>query len=236
MRALLVRVGADQSSGGGRWNGVVDSATGEFVYLPIPERSATKVGLETPYELVEPALGAAGSRLPDHLKARIMHLDPDFEHLTYGDRRAKGRQITAALNKEDLLVFYAGLMDERSHQLVYALIGLFLIDRIELARDWPDGEGHRNAHTRRKLNADADDIIVVGTPERSGRLSRCIPIGEYRDRAYRVRQDLLDQWGGISANNGYLQRSAVFPSLVKPKQFLKWLEGQAPRLIRSNNH
>ena len=114
---------------------------------------------------------------------------------------------------------------------MYALIGLFVIDRIDLARNWPDSDGHRNAHTRRELNADADDIIVVGTPERSGRLACGIPIGEYRDRDTDAPRS-TGPVRRISANNGYLQRSAVFPSLVRPKQFLKWLEGQVLQAAR----
>ena len=37
-------------------------------------------------------------------------------------------------------------------------------------------------------------------------------LGEWRDRAYRVRKDLLKTWGGLSVNDGYIQRSAVPPS------------------------
>jgi hypothetical protein len=54
-----------------------------------------RAGLATPYSLVQPALArfadahpAAPSRsvhLPSHLISANMHLDPDFEHLTYGD-------------------------------------------------------------------------------------------------------------------------------------------------------
>ena len=45
MRGLLVRVAADQSSGGGHWNGPVNSKTGEFVYVAIPESAAVYPGL-----------------------------------------------------------------------------------------------------------------------------------------------------------------------------------------------
>ena len=37
MKGLLVRVGADQSEGGGRWNGSVDGATDEFAGVSIPD-------------------------------------------------------------------------------------------------------------------------------------------------------------------------------------------------------
>ena len=46
MKGLLVRVGADQSEGGGRWNGLVNSRTGEFVYVPIPETGTIILSLK----------------------------------------------------------------------------------------------------------------------------------------------------------------------------------------------
>jgi hypothetical protein len=37
MNIQLVRVGADQTAAGGHWNGAIDSESGEFVYVAIPE-------------------------------------------------------------------------------------------------------------------------------------------------------------------------------------------------------
>lgn len=53
MRALLVRIGADQSEGGGWWNGPVNSITCEFTYVPIPETKALHPGFQKPFTLVE---------------------------------------------------------------------------------------------------------------------------------------------------------------------------------------
>lgn len=234
-QALLVRVGADSTPDGGRWNGPVDSGNGRFVYVPIPETKSTRPGLDRPYSTLEPHLTAFGVPLPEHLAHGRMHLDPDFEHLTYGDRGRKGAQIATTMKPGDLLIFYAGLRDVLSRALVYGLIGLIVVERIDLARDWSAAVADRNAHTRRLLSADADDVIVVGEPSNSGRLSRCIPIGEYRDRAYRIRQDVLTAWHGISANDGYLQRSAICPSVLAPACFLEWLHKQSVTLVRSNN-
>ncbi len=69
----------------------------------------------------------------------------------------------------------------------------------------------------------------------SGRLQRCLPIGEYRDRAYRVRRDLLEEWGGLSVKDGYLQRSARLPRFLDPHRFMGWLESQRPVLMQANN-
>lgn len=115
MKGLLMRVGADQSSGGGRWNGPCDAATRRFCYVPIPETKPTRHGLETPYGLIADAVSSFGLALPPHLAAQNMHLDPDFEHLTYyGDRGTKGKQLSTTLQRDDLLVFYSGLRDARA--------------------------------------------------------------------------------------------------------------------------
>jgi hypothetical protein len=39
-------------------------------------------------------------------------LDPDFEHLTYGDQGQRAAQIKQKLGPGDLLVFYAGLCND----------------------------------------------------------------------------------------------------------------------------
>jgi hypothetical protein len=235
MKGMLVRVGADQTAGGGRWNGPVDLNSGRFTYVPIPETKPNHPGHERYYGSLATHLKAHGVPLPSHFTALRMHLDPDFEHLTYGDRSTKGQQLVRTLRRGDVLVFYSGLMDTGTRRLVYAIIGLFVVDRIELAIDQPPEMTHCNAHTRRVLSADADDIVVFAQQNGSGRLSRCLPIGEYRERAYRVRSDLLAEWGGISANDGYLQRSAVFPSLLNCGRFLAWWRRQGVELVSNNN-
>src|SRR5882757_1598445 len=56
MNALLCRVGADQSLNGGSWNGLVDSKTGKFVYVAIPEGRQVHAGLEKPYGALAPLI------------------------------------------------------------------------------------------------------------------------------------------------------------------------------------
>lgn len=235
MNGLLVRVGADQSAEGGAWNGPVDGASGEFVYVAIPERRPVHRGLEKPYTALVPMLARLGTELPSALHGGHMHLDPDFDHLTYGDQGERAKQLRAALHPGDLVVFYAGLADTRgAARLVYALIGLLVVDRLERAADVPAEHRDVNAHTRR-ASPGAEDIIVYGRSGVSGRLRRCLPVGEWRDRAYRVRRDLLATWGGLGVADGYLQRSARLPRLLDPPRFLAWLDNQAPVLLHANN-
>src|SRR5687768_5922207 len=100
MKGLLVRVGADQTDSGGRFNGPVDLRSKRFAYVPIPETKANRVGQETPYSTVVPALREFGWSLPQHLVGLQMHLDPDFRFLTYGDRGRKGQQVVT-LDEDD---------------------------------------------------------------------------------------------------------------------------------------
>ena len=234
MKGLLVRVGCDQTPDGGRWNAPVELATGRFCYVPIPESKPNRASFERPYVEVVSGLAGFGLEVPLALRDRRMHLDPDFEQLTYGDRGPKGKQIAGSLARGDFLAFYAGLRDTGSGALVYGLIGLIVVDRICHAREMSPNEWHRNAHCRRELLDSADDVVVVGQPGVSGRLSRCLVIGEYRDRAYRVTRPLLEAWGGISANDGFLQRSAVFPKVGDGGRFMEWFGAHGVELKSRN--
>jgi len=235
VNGLLVRVGADLSVGGGSWNGPVDMTTGEFAYVAIPETACIHPGLEKPYQTLAPTVEKFGVKLPSHLALRHMHLDPDFGHLTYGDQGERAKQLRN-LQRDDLILFYAGLADiSGAARLIYALIGVFVVDKLSNAADVSPSERDINAHTRRVLKPEATDLIVHGRPTVSGRLTQCLPIGEYRDRAYRIRRDLLVEWGDLSVKNGYVQRSARLPRLLDPPSFLRWLKAQRPTYVAANN-
>lgn len=234
-RGLLVRVAADQSEGGGHWNGPVDSRDGSFAYVPIPESKSIRPGMQKPYQLVSPSLARFNLPLPSHLAGQSMHLDPDFDHLTYGDQGQRAKQIQTKLTDGDLLVFYAGMRNVNGGGLVYALIGLYVIEAILPVHDVPKSDWDRNAHTRRHFVPGASDIVVTARRDSSGRLATCIPIGDFRDRAYRVTKPLLAAWGGISVNDGYLQRSARLPELNDATRFYDWFLSHKPRLEPKNN-
>jgi Nucleotide modification associated domain 3 len=237
VNALLVRVGADQSFAGGCWNGLVKTQSREFVYVAIPENSPVHPGMEKPYSTLAPMLSTFGASLPPRLCTRNMHLDPDFEHLTYGDAGQRAKQLRNHLSSPgDLMVFYAGLRDVTDRKrLVYAIIGVFVVENLISAADIPTNDLNVNAHSRRILLAGAEDLIVRARPAVSGRLKHCLEIGEWRDRAYRVRRDILEVWGGLSVNDGYLQRSARLPRFNDPMRFQSWLESKKPILVQTNN-
>jgi len=244
MRGYLVRVGVDQAFGA--WNAPVDPETNEFIYVPIPESRPMRTELATPYSLVQPALARfadrrAGAppgtvRLPPDLIPANMHLDPDFDNLTYGDNGVRRGKGLLELGRGDVVAFYAGLRPVSTcpHRLLYALVGLYRVgEAVRLsavtAHRWSE-----NAHTR-CVDHEGSDVIVRGVAGSSGRLRRCIPIGGFRDRAYRVDPRVLADWGGLSCRDGYLQRSAVLPTLRDPRRFMEWFERQGGELVNSNN-
>lgn len=245
MKALLVRIGVDQAYGG--WNAPVD-AEGRFVYVPIPEKQGTffHPGLERRYGEVLPALHrfcgerecdlCADLRFPRSLLDHPMHLDPDFECLTYGDVGSRRGAGMVNMGAGDLLVFYGGLRPVHSceQRLIYALMGMYVVQEVVSVARVPPDRWHENAHVRR-IKRGETDIVVRARPGVSGRFERSIPIGEWRGGAYRVRQDVLDAWGGLSVKDGYIQRSAVPPSLNNPDRFLNWLHKRNIQLIPRNN-
>jgi hypothetical protein len=245
MKGLLVRIGVDQAYGG--WNAPVD-ADGRFVYVPIPDKLGTPFhpGLERRFAEVLPALHrfceVHGRDLyddlsfPKELLHYPMHLDPDFECLTYGDEGGRRGAGMVSMGDGDLLVFYGGLRPVHpcDQKLIYALMGMYVVQEVVPAASVPSERWFENAHVR-KTKPGETDIIVRAKANVSGRFDRCIPIGEWRDRAYRVRQDVLDAWGGLSVKDGFIQRSAVPPGLSKPSQFMDWLNKQAIQLVPRNN-
>jgi hypothetical protein len=166
----------------------------------------------------------------------MMHLDPDFEYLTYGDNGMRRGRSVGALREGDFIAFFASLRPTRpvAHTLIYALIGLFRLGDVVCVGSIPSSRWGENAHTRRIKHSETD-VIVRAERTTSGRLRRCIPIGEWRNRAYRVRTDLLESWGHLSCRDGYIQRSAVPPAFLEPARFITWFEAQAPQLVPSNN-
>ncbi|MCZ6667030.1 MAG: hypothetical protein O7B81_17155, partial [Gammaproteobacteria bacterium] len=229
MKAILVRIGVDHSYGA--WNAPADPISRRFLYVPIPERAGTRFhhGCKRIYRQLLPALhqfaaehgldAVADLGWPTELEPQPMHLDPDFDHLTYGDDGAHRGSHIRTMAHGDLVVFYAGLRSilPDDARLIYALVGLFVVDEVVPAADVSESCWDMNAHTR-KMKRGASDIVVRAIRGQSGRFVKFIPIGDFRDRAYRVRKDLLVKWGDLTVRDGYLQRSARPPRFLHPRR------------------
>jgi len=240
MKAYLVRVGVDLTPASGNWVAPMDPLTYRFAYVPILENEANgskpiRRGYGTTYEEFRGVCDSFGRTLHHALQERYSHLDPDFRYLTYGDEGNRGKPLLA-LSSGDVLAFYASLRPvgpSIDNKLIYALIGLFVVDRVVSGKAIPKGDWAKNAHTRRE--PDHTDVVVSGKKGSSGRLDRCIPIGGWRDHAYRVTPELLNEWGGLSVRNGWIQRSAVLPQFCDPRRFYDWFEKKGVRLVPNNN-
>lgn len=244
MRGILVRIGADQDYCG--WNAPVEPKSGRFFYVPIPEdTTAFHPECERRYdEVIDPLSAFLRECGPPSMARRFpmaakrgqpMHLDPDFEHLTYGDNGdVRGREVRK-LDPGDLLVFYSGLRSlDRSHKdLVYAITGLYVVDQVLPAHAVEPHRRRENAHTR-KAAPGSGDIVVRARPGVSGRCSRCVSIGERRASNYYVRPDVLAEWGGLGVKNGYITRSINPPMLTDAARFYEWWKRQGVPLVRSN--
>lgn len=247
MMAILVRVGVDHSYG--HWNAPVDPQTCEFEYVAIPEKPTTMFheGCARPYTLIEPRLRSFAARhgadlirdlrCPPELLVQNMHLDPDFDHLTYGDVGARRGSHIRQMQRDDIIVFYSGMRPivPCEHRLIYAIIGLFRVAEVVDASTIPSDRWNENAHTR-KIKRGLSDIVVRAQPRVSGLLTRCLPIGEMRERAYRVTSSLLQTWGGLSVNDGYIQRSARPPRFLDANKFANWFEAQAAEFTHGHLH
>jgi hypothetical protein len=233
MKGLLVRVGIDSTDGG--WNAPMRLESGEFAYITITDTKPLRDGLARSYDEFIPVATRFSKQLPNALLGQPTHLDPDFDQLTYGDQGQRGKRITSLLTTGDLLAFFAALrpVDGPARPLIYALIGLYVVEEIVAAKSVPKARWSENAHTRR-MPGDGD-IVVRAKPSVSGRLRRCIPIGELRDRVYRVRNDLLDVWGGLDIKDGYIQRSVRLPAFLDTVKFYRWFLAQKPELVAENN-
>lgn len=236
---LLIRIGIDSASG--HWNAPC-TKDGRFCYVPIPEGESSGRGtaFDRDYSEFRAHAEAFGVQWPSHL-AGTCHLDPDFAHLTYGDANNRGKRIREILGPGDFIVFWAGLKSVESSQIICSIIGFYLVSFIANATEIGCLDWHRNAHTRRLLSPDREDVVVFAKPESSGRLRRHIPIGGHRDRAQRIRPELLSLWGqfqkkdGELLRDGYIQLSGAPPIFRRPGKFLDWFKSQRPELVHANN-
>lgn len=247
MKGVLLRVGCDSTKDGGEWNAPVDLGSLRYAYVPIPgdEARHQHLGNCPTYACFSSSVEHLGVSLPQHLTPNTKaHLDPDFESLTFGEPYHANRgklssrgQTLDQLGIGDFIAFFAGFRPvgySRSSSLAYCLFGIFRVQSKTVVKELSLEQRLCNTHGRRR--GAENDLVIWGDPEASGRFEEAIPIGEYRDRAYRVRQDLLAEWGGLTVTDGYIQRSARPPFFRRPEKFLQWLSTQdgGPSLLDRN--
>lgn len=170
LQAMLLRVGIDKGSGGALAPIFED---GSFEYIPIPEGYTPLTDSRTYLDTIGRSSRSLSYYLPKKIKDNKMHIDPEFETYTYGDPTGK-RKYLLKLDKNDLLVFYAGLKPFKNKKFDEALyiIGYFtvknVIDFNKLTyQNSKNMENlyRNNAHMKRISNH-KNLVIVVGENEK----------------------------------------------------------------------
>jgi Nucleotide modification associated domain 3 len=235
MKAMLLRVGIDKGCGGALAPIFED---GSFEYIPIPEGDPDS----TEFRTYNNTYGRSGHPLsyylPKQIKDELMHFDPEFETFTYGDPTSK-RKFLLKLNKNDLLVFYAGLTPYKNDEYPNALyiIGYFNVtDVINFNKISEEETGkycnlyHNNAHIKRKMDF-KDLVIVAGDYKRSKLLRKAIMISEPKlnkiGKPYHAVSKEMEKNLGIK---GSIQRS-IPPRTIKNQKNLENLK----ELLQSSN-
>ena len=157
-----------------------------------------------------------------------MHYDPEFETFSYGDVKGKKKYLLK-LDKDDLLVFYAGLtpfMNNKFDEALY-IIGYFTINRIIDFNQLNKSEKevttflyNNNAHIKRKYSYH-DLVIVVGDKTKSFLLDKAMLISsrknDKRGRPYHAVSPEIEELLGIK---GSIQRS-IPPRIIKNQENLE---------------
>jgi hypothetical protein len=193
MEALAINVAANTNEPGFRGPIYPD---GSFTYVPIPESEPTSEPVPTYADLAAADFGGPGLpfALPDDIRDRPVHLDPEFatyprcERYTYGDEWGTKASRIAELSAGDWLYFYATLStvdpgasaDWIGHEWGAYLIGGFRLASDPVTADYEDlpADGRtvfeNNAHVKRQV-VDAR-VLVHGEPGRSRLFDRAVPL------------------------------------------------------------
>ena len=215
-----------------------------------PSRSVLMTGQHLGHTRVRGNTGMSGG-VPDHNKARRVPLEP--EDVTVA-QVLKARYVTGMTGKWGL--GEPGSSGEPNWKGFDEWFGF--LNQNHAHTHYPDYlwrnqskvvidgnvDGKRGQHSHELFTNFALDFIrrrsgkpfFLYVPYTLPHQELAVPdIGEYRDRAYRVDRTILAEWGGLSCRDGYLQRSAVLPTLLDPPRFMRWFDSQAPELVSSNN-
>lgn len=227
-KAMLLRVGIDKGCGGALAPIFED---GSFEYIPIPEGDPDSTESRTYMNTIARTGKPLSYYLPKKIHDNSMHYDPEFETFTYGDPTSK-RKYLLKLDKDDLLVFYAGLTPFQTNNFNEALyiIGYFTIDSVIDFNQLKDDEVEHfsqevsnNAHIKRTFSYN-DLVIVSGDKEKSRLFEKGILISAKKlnkiGRPYHAVSPEMEELLGIQ---GSIQRS-IPPRIIEKEQNLENLK------------
>ena len=212
MKAMLLRVGIDKGAGGALGPIFKD---GTFEYIPIPENPYNSNTDSTYSNTQGRNENFLSEFVPKGLKDESMHFDPEFKTFTYGDPTRKSSSLRK-LNKNDLLIFYAGLkpFENKRYEEGLYIIGYFTVKEVldfdKMTEDEVlecQNSCHNNAHIKRKESTE-NLIIVKGFKNKSKLLDKAIKISvKGEDSIGRTLHVLSPKMENITALSGSIQRS-----------------------------
>lgn len=182
MTVVLVGVGADTEH---LRPALELTDEGTFDYIPIPESYPTTEEYTYGSWRVEQRGGFASEfvdeispkggdsdwiRDPEQIESHPVHHDPNFEAMTFGDRRSQGGKGTTLVNNldstgEDVLGFYTGMRegpdDSNLNRFLYGYM------TVEAVHDLShlDGEEYHDAIEQFPENAHAKRLAAAGIPK-----------------------------------------------------------------------
>ena len=229
MKAILLRVGIDKGCGGAL-SPIFKNGT--FEYIPIPESDLETRETRT----YQNTAGRTNRLLSDFLPSKIcqnkMHFDPEFETFTYGDPSKSKGKILLKLEKNDLLVFYAGLTPYQNDKYPTALyiIGYFIVKKVVSFNELSEEETStfcnlysNNSHIKRYDGLN-DLIIVEGDKNKSRLLDKAILISKPQlnkiGRSYHAVSPEMEKLLGIK---GSIQRS-IPPRMIRDPKCIENLK------------
>ncbi len=222
MKAMLLRVGIDKGTDGAL---APIFSNGSFEYIPLSEKNSKTIEKRT----FETTIGNNGipfsKYLPDKIKKRKLHFDPEFDTYTYGDQTSK-RNYLLKLEKTDYLVFYAGLtpFENDDYEEALYIIGYFEVEEvIDFSKLNPNEQMQsiklykNNSHI--KSEGFEKLVIVKGYVKTSKLLDKAVLLSKRKlnkiGRNYHAVSPEMEDLLGIS---GSIQRS-IPPRFVTANNF-----------------
>lgn len=221
MKALLLRVGIDKGCGGALAPIFKD---GSFEYIPIPEFKPNSSDKKTFSTTLGTKNRFMAEYLPEKTRNLKIHFDPEFETFTYGDVSSAKNKYLLKLEKNDILVFYAGLTPYKNDNFEEALyiIGYFTVKDVidfnglnSIEKDKFASKYPNNAHIKTR---DLENLVIVVGNSKSRLIERAILISKRRlNKIGRTYHAVSGQMERLLDIKGSIQRS-IPPRIIEKKK------------------
>jgi len=191
---------------------------GSFDYLPIPERGRDVTTEGTTYaDWYMPEEGATADRYLEEIRPRgdgslrvgdgelgdwPLHHDPNFDALTYGERRPAYVNRLRELGEGDAVFFYTGLRSDAG--LHRYLVGYVVVDNVSYVGGMDEDDAREalrrhpeNAHSKRfEATGEVDENLVVVTGSDGELFGEAHRISRRSDNGhYYLREGLAEELG-----------------------------------------